>query len=57
MSPEPPAPAIIHRRHGVPAARGGLCECCRATYAAGALVVWDSVGLVLAAHRSVSTRR
>lgn len=57
MSIEPSAPAIIHRREGVPAARDGRCECCRTSYAAGALVVWDSVGLVLAAHRSVSTRR
>jgi len=31
-----------------PAAREGRCECCHSAYSAGDLVVWDSVGLVLA---------
>jgi hypothetical protein len=45
------------RGSGVPATRGGRCECCHTAYSAGALVIWDSVGLVLAQHRSVSSRR
>ncbi len=45
------------QRPGVPATRAGRCECCSAPYPAGALVVWDSVGLVLIAHRSASSRR
>ncbi len=57
MTLESSAPAPVHgRRDGVPAARRGQCECCRTLYAAVTLVVWDSVGLVLAAHRSVSSR-
>lgn len=42
---------------GVPATRGGNCECCRTAYPAGELVVWDAIGLVLVEHRSVSSRR
>jgi len=44
-------------RLGVPAARRGRCECCNTAYPAGALVVWDSVGLVLLTHRSATSRR
>jgi len=44
-------------RAGVPATRPGRCECCNTAYPAHALVVWDSVGLVLLAHRSASSRR
>jgi len=42
---------------GVPAAHRGSCECCNTAYPAGALVVWDSVGLVRLTHRSASSRR
>ena len=45
------------RGSGVPAARAGRCECCGTAYPAGTVVVWDSVGLVLDRHRSVSSRR
>ena len=44
-------------RPGVPAARAGRCECCQLAYPAGTPVVWDSVGLVLLAHRSARSRR
>ena len=45
------------RRRAGPATRPGRCECCRTGYPAGSLVVWDSVGLVLEGHRSVTSRR
>jgi len=41
-------PPGLPRTVGVPAAREGRCECCHSAYSAGDLVVWDSVGLVLA---------
>ena len=44
-------------KRAVPATRQGRCECCRTGYPAGSLVVWDSVGLVLEQHRSISSRR
>src|SRR6478609_1225641 len=52
----PSAPTGL-RSWGFSAAREGRCECCHTAYSAGDLVVWDSVGLVLAQHRSVSGRR
>ena len=48
---------IRYLRPGVPAARAGRCECCQLAYPAGTPVVWDSVGLVLLAHRSARSRR
>ena len=45
------------KKRSVPATRQGRCECCRTAYPAGAFVVWDSVGLVLEQHRSISSRR
>ena len=58
QAPRPPAAVTVTvTNHAVSAAREGRCECCHTAYSAGAMVVWDSVGLVLAQHRSVSSRR